>query len=116
MRKYLFSECGELPPRGGWPDRGPSPGTPSVRQLSLPVVPYADPRHASARAIAVEILEHFLECYASNAVIENGAGEVLVRGHDDVRGLYGRLFAQSPDLHCEIRPPDVIHADRASAA
>ena len=48
-------------------------------------------------------LDRFLECYAPDAVIEDGTGQVLMRGRDAMRSLYGQLFAQSPELHCEIR-------------
>lgn len=48
-------------------------------------------------------LERFLGCYAADAVIEDGTGQVLMRGHEAMRGLYGQLFAQSPELRCEIR-------------
>jgi hypothetical protein len=57
---------------------------------------------AQVHAYNARDLDRFLECYASNVVIENGTGEVLMRGHDDMRGLYGKLFAQSPQLRCEI--------------
>ena len=30
-------------------------------------------------------------------------GQVLMRGHEAMRDLYGQLFAQSPELRCEIR-------------
>ncbi len=42
-------------------------------------------------------LDRFLKCYSPDAVIEDGSGQVLMRG------VYGQLFAQSPELHCEIR-------------
>ena len=47
-------------------------------------------------------LDRFLECYAPDAVIEDGTGQVLMRGRDAMRSVYGQLFAQSPELHCEI--------------
>jgi uncharacterized protein (TIGR02246 family) len=48
-------------------------------------------------------LERFLECYTPDAVIEDGTGQVLMQGREGMRGVYGQLFAQSPQLHCEIR-------------
>jgi hypothetical protein len=48
-------------------------------------------------------LERFLACYAAEVVIEDGAGKVLMRGGEAVRGFYGQLFVQSPALHCDIR-------------
>jgi len=48
-------------------------------------------------------LDRFLECYSPDAVIEDGSGQVLLRGREAMRPVYGQLFAQSPELHCEIR-------------
>ena len=48
-------------------------------------------------------LERFLSCYTPEAVIEDGAGNVMMRGREAMRALYGKVFAQSPELHCEIR-------------
>jgi hypothetical protein len=36
-------------------------------------------------------------------VIEDGSGQVLMRGREAMRPVYGKLFAQSPELHCDIR-------------
>jgi hypothetical protein len=47
-------------------------------------------------------LEGFLSAYASDVVIEDGAGNVMMRCHDGMRAMYGPLFAQSPDLHAEV--------------
>lgn len=47
-------------------------------------------------------LEGFLAAYAPDVVIEDGAGQVMMRGHDGMRAMYGPLFAQSPDLHAEV--------------
>lgn len=47
-------------------------------------------------------LDCFLQCYSPDAVIEDGNGHVLMRGHEAMRRRYGQLFAQSPELHCEI--------------
>ena len=48
-------------------------------------------------------LERFLELYAPDTVIEDGAGQVMMNGRDAMRAVYSQLFAQSPELHCEIR-------------
>ena len=47
-------------------------------------------------------LEGFLAAYAPDVVIENGAGAVMMEGHDGIRAMYGPLFAQSPDLHAAV--------------
>jgi uncharacterized protein (TIGR02246 family) len=48
-------------------------------------------------------IDRFLDCYSRDAVIEDGRGTVLRQGRDAMRGFYGQLFAQSPDLRCEVR-------------
>jgi uncharacterized protein (TIGR02246 family) len=48
-------------------------------------------------------INRFLDCYSPDAVIEDGRGKVLRQGRDAMRGFYGQLFAQSPQLHCAVR-------------
>jgi hypothetical protein len=47
-------------------------------------------------------IERFVGCYSADAVLEDGQGTVIARGHEALRGLFGQLFAQSPNLHAEI--------------
>lgn len=47
-------------------------------------------------------LERFLSFYHPDVVLEDSAGNVMMQGHDGMRGIYGPLFAQSPDLHADI--------------
>ena len=47
-------------------------------------------------------VDRFLAAYAPDAIIEDGAGRVLMHGHDAIRAMYGQLFAQSPVLHCDV--------------
>ena len=63
----------------------------------------ADVVTAQVDAYNARDLDRFLEYYAPDAVIEDGAGQVLMRGREGMRGVYGQLFAQSPQLRCEIR-------------
>lgn len=65
---------------------------------------------AQVAAYNARDLERFLDCYSPDAVIEDASGQVLMRGRDAMRGVYERLFAQSPELHCEIRQR--IHVGR----
>jgi hypothetical protein len=44
-------------------------------------------------------LDSFMAAYAEDAVLEDGEGNVLARGHGGIRDLYGELFSQSPQLH-----------------
>lgn len=47
-------------------------------------------------------LDRFIHCYAEEVTIEDGAGNVVLDGHEAIRTLYGTLFAHSPDLHVRI--------------
>src|SRR3954447_16840473 len=47
-------------------------------------------------------LERFLSFYASDAVIEDGEGNITMLGLAAIRDSYGRLFDASPDLHAEV--------------
>jgi uncharacterized protein (TIGR02246 family) len=58
---------------------------------------------AQVEAYNARDLERFLACYAPDVVVEDGTGQVLMRGHEAMRGMYGQLFAASPELHCDIR-------------
>ena len=62
-----------------------------------------DPVREQLAAYNERDLERFLACYAADTVIEDGQGQVLMEGVAQMRERYGRLFAASPDLHCQIR-------------
>ncbi len=47
-------------------------------------------------------LERFIATYSSEVVIEDGEGNVLGKGHDQMRKAYGDLFGSSPELHADI--------------
>jgi hypothetical protein len=61
-----------------------------------------DPMQAQLDAFNNRDLEAFLACYAPDVVIEGPDGSVMMRGQEQMRAMYGQLFAQSPSLHCEI--------------
>lgn len=61
-----------------------------------------DPVQAQLDAFNARDLDRFLACYHPDVVVEDGAGEVLMRGHEGMRGMYAPLFAHSPSLHCEV--------------
>lgn len=80
-----------------------------------------DPVQGQVDAFNRRDLEGFISHYAADAVIEDGDGNVMMRGHDAMRQLYGALFANSPDLHAEIpnrmRVGDyVVDEERATGA
>lgn len=47
-------------------------------------------------------LERFLSFYHPDVVVEDGAGNVMMQGHDGLRGFYGSLFERSPELHVDV--------------
>ncbi|HWI53986.1 MAG TPA: nuclear transport factor 2 family protein [Symbiobacteriaceae bacterium] len=61
-----------------------------------------DPVQEQLEAYNARDLERFLACYAQDVVIEDGAGNLLMKGHEEMRKRYGPMFAEHPDLHCRI--------------
>ena len=53
-------------------------------------------------------LEGFLGFYSAEIQVEDGLGQVMMPNLDAMRGLYGQLFAQSPDLCGEIKNRIVV--------
>jgi hypothetical protein len=61
-----------------------------------------DPVQEQVDAFNARDVERFLSAYAPDVTVEDGAGNVTMEGHDAMRGMYGTLFAQSPNLHVRI--------------
>jgi hypothetical protein len=61
-----------------------------------------DPVQGQLEAYNARDLERFLPYFAPDVVIEDGQGNLLLRGHAQMRERYGPMFAQNPDLHCRI--------------
>jgi hypothetical protein len=61
-----------------------------------------DPVEEHIRAYNAQDLDRFVACYSPDCVMEDARGEVLARGHADFRAHFGRVFADNPELHCEI--------------
>ncbi len=47
-------------------------------------------------------IERFLATYSPEVVNEDGQGNVRYKGHDQMRAIFGAMFAISPDLHARI--------------
>jgi uncharacterized protein (TIGR02246 family) len=47
-------------------------------------------------------LDAFVACYAPDATVVQPDGSILASGRDEIRELYGELFAGSPNLRAEI--------------
>lgn len=48
-------------------------------------------------------IEAFLEPYAEDVEIFNFPGALQMKGKDSMRAEYSQLFAQVPNLHCELK-------------
>jgi hypothetical protein len=66
------------------------------------VTRHFDPVDTQLAAYNAHDVDAFMACYTRDCVIEDGAGNRLMTGHDDMRPRYQALFANSPALHCEI--------------
>jgi hypothetical protein len=62
----------------------------------------SDPVDRHIQAYNERNLERFVACFSTDCVIKDAQGTILFRGHDDLRVHFGRVFDQSPGLHCEI--------------
>jgi uncharacterized protein (TIGR02246 family) len=61
-----------------------------------------DPVQAQLDAYNARDLERFLDCYTEDVVIEDGAGNLLMRGREEMRRRYGPMFEAYPNLHCRV--------------
>jgi len=63
----------------------------------------ADLAQAQLNAYNARDLEAFLGCYAEDAQIEDGDGNLVMAGREATRTFCEGLFRQSPEPHCELR-------------
>ena len=61
-----------------------------------------DPVEEQLLAYNAKDIERFLRAYSPDVVIEDGEGNLLMQGTDQMREQYGALFASSPNLHADI--------------
>lgn len=61
-----------------------------------------DPVQHQLEAFNSRDLDEFMEAYAPGIRIEDGGGEEMMNGAEELRGFYGNLFDNCPDLHCEV--------------
>jgi len=47
-------------------------------------------------------IDDFLSFYSAEVLIEDGDGNVLMRGREGMRDSYGAFFDASPNLHLEV--------------
>ena len=61
----------------------------------------SDASHGVIAALNARDIDAFVACYTPTATIENGYDEVRVRGHDELRAVYGRFFQEFPEVRVE---------------
>jgi hypothetical protein len=61
-----------------------------------------DPVIAQVAAYNAHDVDAFVACYATDAELLDGSGQVILSGHAEMRERYGRLFATHPDAHADI--------------
>ncbi len=64
--------------------------------------PAFDPVETQLLAYNARDIETFLSCYTEGCVVEDGNGNRLLAGHDEMRARYEALFSDSPRLHADI--------------
>lgn len=47
-------------------------------------------------------IEAFIDAYAPDTQVEDGAGNELMNGTEEMRAFSGSVFENSPNLHCEL--------------
>jgi hypothetical protein len=65
-------------------------------------VAQVNPVEAQVDAYNARDIESFLGCYSDDVVVEDGAGNTLMRGIDGMRAEYGPFFDEFPNLRAEI--------------
>jgi hypothetical protein len=60
------------------------------------------PVEAQLEAYNAHDVDQFLASYAPDVVVEDGAGNTLMQGHDSMRAEYAPFFAAQPELRGEI--------------
>ena len=53
-------------------------------------------------------LDKFVSFYAPDVEVFNGQGNRMMRGHNDLRSFYGKLFERSPNLRVKIKTRIVL--------
>jgi len=60
------------------------------------------PVEAQIEAYNARDVDRFLASYAPDVVVQDGAGNTLMQGHDSMRAAYAPFFAEYPELRGEI--------------
>jgi hypothetical protein len=74
----------------------------SIEGVLLDLLAMNDPVEEHIQAYNERDLERFVACFSADCVMEDARGAVVARGHEELRAGFGRLFAENPELHCEV--------------
>lgn len=61
-----------------------------------------DPAERQLVAYNARDIDAFVVCYSEDVIAEDGMGARIVEGREALRARYGKMFAEYPDLACEI--------------
>ena len=62
----------------------------------------ADPVEGQLAAYNARDVEAFLPWFADDVIVEDGDGNLVLRGKDAMRARYGPMFAANPALLCTV--------------
>jgi len=74
----------------------------SIINLNFERVIMEDPVQHQLKAFNNRDVEAFMEAYSPEITVEDGSGEKMMSGSEEIRAFYTELFNNSPDLHCEV--------------
>jgi len=75
--------------------------SPAIHQVPMPTNEQVI--QTQVDAFNARDLARFIDCYSSDIVILDGDGNQMAKGPEGMKQMYGPLFAQSPNLQCEIK-------------
>ena len=73
-----------------------------VMNRALRLTDLTAPVRAQLAAYNARDIDAFIDCYAEDCVVEDGAGTVAMRGRAAMRESYAAMFTASPELNCRL--------------
>lgn len=61
-----------------------------------------DPVQHQVEAYNSRDVDAFMQSYTADVRVEDGGGETILDGSEDMRTFYEALFSNSPELNCQI--------------
>ena len=66
------------------------------------------PVEAQLKAYNNRDIDNFVSNFSTNCICEDSNGNILIQGRDAMHVSYGKMFADSPNLHCNIVSRTVV--------